>query len=70
MSVRIALIDEIERVSRVRQILCDLKTMPGVNVVPAVAMMTQSIDRAKRAAIDADPAEAIRCLEDLRGYTA
>jgi hypothetical protein len=63
------LLNEIERVSGIRQAYISLRGTPFCNVEPAILMMTAAIGKAKAALQSEDVASAISALEDLRGFT-
>lgn len=71
-NVHDALISEIERVSAKRERWLGYNAELGSGRVivmgPAIALMTHSIDAAKRALSSMDAVECIACLQDLRGY--
>lgn len=68
-SVGLNLIDEIERVSGLRETYKILRGMRGVNVEPAILLMISAIERAKDAIASDDAAEAMTALAGLDGFT-
>lgn len=62
---------EIERVSSLREMYRDAGRLGGPQacVGPAVALMTESLDRAKRAMGADDAIETLRAIQDLQGWT-
>ena len=76
MNAAEALAGEIERVSTLRAEYRSLETaMAGtwvgrqVNLLPVIAMIDRSLERAKRAAGSNDAVEVIAAIKDLRGFT-
>lgn len=69
LSIGIKLIDEIERVAALRAQYEAVRGMRGVNVEPAIFMMSQAIDRAKAAIADGDAVIALTALADLEAFT-
>lgn len=72
-SVGSDLLNEIERVSAKRERWKGYAKEQAnwnihANFGPALFLMTRAIDRGKDAVQSADPIEAIRALEDLRGF--
>jgi hypothetical protein len=70
MSVGIALIGEIERVSAKRERWRGYARDSGsaASYAPAIMIMTAEIDEAKAALVSDDAARAIAALENLRAY--
>jgi hypothetical protein len=68
-SVGAELLNEIERVSGIRQLYISLRGTTFCNVEPAIRMMTTAIGEANIALQSDDVASAICALEDLRGFT-
>ena len=60
---------EIERVSALREQYRELDGTPGVNVKPAIFLMTASLERAKQVAGTDDAVEYLRAIKDLEGFT-
>ena len=69
MSAQEKLLNEIERVTKIRAQYEQMDGMPQLNVRPAIAMMTISIDSAKAAAASNDALTVIQALKDLEGYS-
>ena len=69
-SVGSKLLNEIERVSAKRERWRDLARAdrPMGNFGPAIFLMTQAIEFAKRALSDQDPVACIAALRDLEGF--
>lgn len=64
-----ALPAEINRVIALKGEYVSLRDLPEVNVAPAIAMMTASIERAIRVSIEGDGVGMVAALADLREYT-
>ena len=69
MNLQERLVNEIERVSVLRERYRGLLVMPGINVKLAIAMMTSSIEFAKKAASLSDPLTIMGAIRDLEGFT-
>ena len=69
MNVAEKLADEIERVAKLREQYKELDGQLGVNVKPAIFLMTHAIDNAKRAAGVDDALTQIAALQVLEGFT-
>lgn len=69
MNAQDKLLNEIERVVKIRTQYEAMDGMPRVNVRPAIAMMTASIEAAKTAAASDDAIKVIEALQDLGGYS-
>jgi molybdopterin converting factor small subunit len=67
-SVGHGLIEEIERVSALREQYKQFRGMRGVNVEPAICLMTAGIEEAKNAIADGDPVACIRCFNSLKEF--
>ncbi len=60
---------EISRVTELRERYKSLRSMPGVNVEPAIFMMTAAIANAIKAAGVDDAIAQIKAIKDLEGFT-
>ena len=69
MNAQEKLLNEIERVTRIRGHFEELRGMPNVVVAPQIAMMTASINAAKEAAASDDAIKVIQALADLGEYS-
>ena len=67
-SLATALPAEIERVIELRRQYESLRGTPGVNVEPAVAMMSAAISRALKSTGSGDVVEMLRAYEELKGF--
>ena len=68
MNAQEKLLEEIERVIRLRSNYEELRGLPNVVVEPQIMMMNASINSAKAAAASGDGVEVIRALNDLDGW--
>jgi hypothetical protein len=69
MNAQEKLLEEIERVTVIREHFRGLRGMPNVIVEPQIAMQTASIERAKKAAASNDAVQVLAALQDLGEYS-